>query len=112
MGHPGTPPAPPGPPPLDPHLAMEVGKLGVDILWKNYVLWVDLYRDYLSLVLRANLFFYAITGAITSYYLAHQSVPEARYGLLLPMLMSLGLAGIFFYGAILVRYMRAHMYAI
>jgi len=100
------------PPPIDPNIALEAGKLGVDLLWRKYELWVTLYRDYLALVLRVNLFFYAITGAIVSYYLAHQGQPEARYGLLLPFLMSAAFFAFFVYCAQLVPHMRASVFAI
>jgi hypothetical protein len=68
-------------------------------LWKQYNVHVDLYKFYLDIGLKANAFFYAITGGILSFYLAHSKEPLMKFALILPVAMSLVLAALFFYGA-------------
>jgi len=46
-------------------------------LWKQYEISVDLYKHYLKLAIEINVFYYAITGAIVSYYFAHWSLKSA-----------------------------------
>lgn len=72
-----------------------------ELLWKNYNLQVELYRSYLELALKVNIFYYAITGAILSYYFAHIEEPSVKLALLLPFLMSLALGIFLIYGAII-----------
>ena len=57
-------------------------------LWRHYEVHIELYKHYLKLTLEFNAFFYAITGAIVSYYFAHQDQQAMRYSLLLPVVMS------------------------
>jgi len=70
-----------------------------DILWKQYELQVELYKKYLELVLKFNIFYYAATGALISYYFSKSDVALMKYALLSPVLMSFGFAALFFYGA-------------
>lgn len=72
-----------------------------DERWKEYTLHIDLYKYYLDLGLKANLFFYVITGTILGFYLTHPEVRYKKVSLLLPILLSLALGGIFIHGAIL-----------
>lgn len=53
----------------------------------------------LELVLKFNIFYYAATGALISYYFSKSDIALMKYSLLLPVLMSLGFAALFFYGA-------------
>src|SRR4051794_40109586 len=83
-----------------------------DLLWKQYELHVELYKFYLELVLKANTFFFAITGAILSYYFTHLAFPRIRLALVLPLVMNVALAGIFLYGVVLLRPVRNEMFRI
>lgn len=83
-----------------------------ELLWKQYQLHVDLYRSYLELVLKLNLFYYAITGAILSFYFAHTEEPLVRFSLALPLVMSAAFSGFFIYGAILSRHSREEIFKI
>jgi len=74
--------------------------------WNNYNMGVNLYRSYLDLVIKINLFYYAITGAIVSYYFAHSNNGLVKYSLLLPILMSILFAAFFIYSAVLANNMR------
>lgn len=70
-----------------------------DMLWNQYELHVELYKQYLDLLLKFNAFYYAATGAILSYYFSKPELPWMRYSLLFPVLMSAGFATLFAYGA-------------
>jgi hypothetical protein len=83
-----------------------------DLLWKQYSLHVDLYKFYLDLVLKTNVFFYGITGAILTYYFTHQGEPLVSLALLLPLGMSAALCGTFFYGAYLAGFTRREVFSI
>jgi len=83
-----------------------------DTLWKQYALNVDLYKFYMELTVKLNLFYYGITGAILSFYFSHPASPFVALALGLPLLMSIMLAGIFFYGASLVPVLREDQFAL
>lgn len=69
-------------------------------LMRQYEISVDLYKHYLKLTIELNVFYYAITGAIVSYFLVHRSEPLMKWALALPLLMSLLFAGLFIYGGV------------
>lgn len=75
-----------------------------EILWRQYALHVELFRSYLELLLKFNVFFYGITGAIVSYYLTSPSRPSLRYVLALPFVMSVGFSVLSAYGAWVLRH--------
>jgi hypothetical protein len=81
-----------------------------DLLWKQYELHVGLYKHYLELALKFNVFYYAATGAILSYYFSKTDVPMIKYSLLFPVIMSLGFAILFIYGAIALRITRQDVF--
>ncbi len=83
-----------------------------EALWRQYSMQVDLYKHYLKITIEFNVLYYAITGAILSYYLTHSSVPLIKYSLLLPLAMSVLFAGLFIYGAILMRISRDEVFQI
>jgi len=80
-----------------------------DVLLKQYELHLELYKHYLELVLKFNIFYYAVTGAVLSFYFTNNvDVGVPRYLLLLfPILMSLGFAVFFIWAASLVKWTRA-----
>lgn len=80
-----------------------------EMLWRNYELHVKLYKDYLELVLKFNLFFYAVTGGVVSYCLSKPSLPLMRYGMIFPAVMSALFGAFFFYGARLAEVSRNEM---
>lgn len=83
-----------------------------ELLWKQYQLNVDLYKHYLDLVVKFNLFYYAVTGAILSFYFSKPEIPMLKYSLLFPILLSVGFGGFFFYGARLVGVVRRELFQI
>jgi len=87
-------------------------KTNKEILWRQYSQHTDLYKFYLSLVLKANIFYYAITGAILSYYFTNIEKGPIKYSLLLPIILSISLGMIFLRGALLMKYPRREMFRI
>jgi hypothetical protein len=86
--------------------------IDIDSLWKQYQLHVDLYKHYLDLTLRFNVFYYAVTGAILSFYFSRADVSVIRYSLLFPVLMSIGFGLFAFYAASLIEVTRQEIFAI
>lgn len=85
---------------------------GRELLWRQYSMAIDLFKHYLKLAVEFNVFFYAITGGVVSYYLAHNTASLMHYALLLPFAMSI-LFGLFFiYGAHLMGYLRREVFDI
>lgn len=82
-----------------------------ELLWRQYQLNVELYKGYLDLVVKINVFYYAITGAILSFYFAHQN-DLTKLSLLLPLLMSVTLGAFFMIGAWLARVSREETFRI
>jgi hypothetical protein len=83
-----------------------------DELMRQYEIGIDLYKDYLKLVIELNVFYYAITGAIISYYFAHNTDPMMRWALMLPFVMSILFACFFVYGGIQQMHYRAEVFRI
>lgn len=83
-----------------------------EALWRQYELHVDLYKYYLKLALEFNFLYYAITGAILSYYFAHSDLPLVKYSLVLPVVMSVLFCGFFMYGAYLIEASRTDVFQI
>ncbi len=84
-----------------------------ELLWRQYQQNIDLYKFYMDLTVKFNVFFYAVTGAIVSYALAqHNSNAIIKYALALPFAMSLCFAGFFVYGGILMRVLKRETFAI
>ena len=83
-----------------------------EIYWRQYFQNVDLYKFYLEIILKLNVFYYAVTGAIISFFFSNLSIPNLKYSLCLPLVMSVAFCGVFIYGAILMKYMRYEVFSI
>ena len=84
-----------------------------ETLLKQYQTHVDLYKHYLELSLKVNIFYYAVTGAILSFYFAKAHDNDIiRYSLLLPFLMSVLFAIIFIYSSIILNVTRSEVFQI
>jgi len=81
-------------------------------LWKQYEIQVDLYKHYLKLAVEINVFYYAITGGILSYYLTHKSDGHIRFALVLPILMAFSFTMLFVVGGIPNKASRKEMFDI
>ena len=60
----------------------------------------------MELTVKIQTLFYAITGAIISYYFAHSPVENIKYSLLIPFFMSIGFTLLSAIGSYLIGYMR------
>lgn len=83
-----------------------------ELLWKQYAQNVELYKFYMDLVIKLNTFYYAITGAIFSFYFANTTNPEVKYAVILPLAMSVGFLLFFIYGAVLMLDLRRDTFSI
>lgn len=83
-----------------------------EIYWRQYQLNIDTYRGYLDLVVKMNAFYYAVTGAIVSYYFAHREDELMALSLILPLLMSIALAVFFILGAYAARITRKETFSL
>jgi hypothetical protein len=72
-----------------------------NLLWKQYTVYVDLFKFYVDITWKSTTWFYAITGAILVYYFdnANNNNPFLKYSLLLPIVLSFALCAIYFLGA-------------
>ena len=83
-----------------------------ELLWKQYELHVSLYQFYLELTLKINAAFYAISGAVATYTLTHQSAGATRIALLVPAVLGIGLAFVAAYGAVIQSHTRDELISI
>lgn len=80
-----------------------------DIKWNDFKMNVDLHRSYLDLAIKLNMFYYAITGAILSFYFTNTDIETAKYALYLPVLLSIGLSAFFLWAAKSAWILRLHI---
>jgi hypothetical protein len=71
--------------------------------WQEYKNYLDLYKYYLDLGLKAVVFFYLLTGGTLAFYLPNKDVPYIKFSLLVPIFISVILGLVFIYGAMLWR---------
>jgi hypothetical protein len=77
---------------------------------RQYELCIDLHKHYLKLTIELNIFYYAITGALVSYYLVNSTQPLMRWALILPLLMSGFFAALFIYGGVQQSALRQEVF--
>ena len=63
-----------------------------NLLWRQYVLFVDLYRYYIDLAWKTSIWFYAATGVSLAYFVTHFN--SRNHGYLPLLLLFLGAMGI------------------
>ena len=80
--------------------AKPVSEATREALWKEYDYHIGLYKYYLTTGLNANIFFFAITGAILAFIYKDQQSPRTGFSpaLLLPLLINISLGVVFIYG--------------
>ena len=81
----------------------------IDVKWNDFKQTVELHRAYLELAMKLNMFYYAITGAILSFYFTHTDVPSAKFALGLPIVLSAALAVLFLWSAFMAQRLRMHI---
>jgi hypothetical protein len=64
------------------------------------------------MVIKFNVFYYAVTGAILSFYFSKTEVSLIRYSLLFPILLSVSFGGFFLYGSTLLEVVRQEVFNI
>jgi len=70
--------------------------MDTELLLKEFQLHVDLFKHYLDLVIKFNVFYYAVTGALLSYYFTNfKTETLVRWSLMLPIFMSVLFGGLF-----------------
>jgi hypothetical protein len=75
-----------------------LSKEEADLLLKQLDIVMDQYKFFFDWVLKLDIFYYTITGAITSFYLANPGSGLLRYSLVLPIILSLLLFSLFVSG--------------
>ncbi len=84
-----------------------------ELLWRQYSLQVELYKFYLDLVIKLNIFHYAVTGAVLSFYFSRpQETALLKYSLILPAVMSAAFGAVFVYAAQLLGITREEVFNI
>ncbi len=86
--------------------------MNLDILWKQYAQTVELYKFYMELTVKFNVFYYAVTGGILSFYFANPKVENIQHALILPIIMSFSFAVFFIYGGYLMKPLRKDVFEI
>jgi hypothetical protein len=81
------------------------------VLWKQYMVYVDLFKLYVDSAWRPCVWFYAITGVLLSFYVDHLSSDQSYlpYALLLPVLFSAGFCVVYLRGAKQVEDLRVKL---
>ncbi len=83
-----------------------------ELHWRQYQQNIELFKFYMDLVIKFNVFYYAVTGAIISFFFANSPLPNIKYSLLFPILYSSAFAGFFIYGANLMKILRDETFTI
>lgn len=83
-----------------------------EILWRQYSQTVELYKFYMDLMVKFNVFYYAVTGAILSFFFANPDIDDIEFALGLPLIMSVAFAAFFVYGAIIMKLLRREVFDI
>lgn len=80
-----------------------------DTLMKQYQMMVDIYKFHFEIVLKFIIFYYAVTGAILSFYLSQPNTGFMRFALVLPIFMGFVFCVFAFFGASQVAPIKNHM---
>jgi len=70
-------------------------------LWKQYEQHISTYKFYLEILVKIMTMFFAVSGAMLSFYFTRTDIPTAKYALYLPFFMSVGLFLFFVIGSVL-----------
>ena len=83
-----------------------------EILWRQYQQHIDTYKFYLDIVVKLMTFYFAISGAIFSFYASNSNSENIKLALFLPFIMGIGLLIFFSIGAILSLVTRNDVFEI
>jgi hypothetical protein len=73
---------------------------------------LDLYKHHLKLLLEANIFVYAVTGALLSFVVTHLAVPHIRWVLVFPVVFDSAFAGFFWMAGYGINYNERELHLI
>lgn len=79
-------------------------------LWKQYEQHINTYKFYLEILVKIMTMFFAVTGAMLSFYFTKTDIPTAKLALYLPLIMSAGLFIFFSLGAYLSTITRTDVF--
>ena len=54
---------------------------GKEILWSQYALHVDLYKHYIDVIIKVNVYHFTATGVMLSFYLLNKAIPLIEWSL-------------------------------
>ncbi len=83
-----------------------------EILWRQYQQHIDTYKFYLDIVVKIMGFYFAISGAIISFYASNTTLENIKLALYLPFITGIGLFTIFCIGAVLSLVTRKDVFEI
>ncbi len=83
-----------------------------ELLWKQYEQHISTNKFYLDMLIKLMTMFFAVSGAMLSFYFTQTEVEEAKLALYLPLLMSAGLCIFFSLGAYLSTITREDVFKI
>lgn len=79
-------------------------------LWKQYEQHISTYKFYLEILVKLMTMFFAVSGAMLSFYFTKTDIPTAKLALYLPFIMSIGLFVFFSIGAYLSTITRKDVF--
>ena len=79
-------------------------------LWKQYEQHINTYKFYLEMLIKLMTMFFAVSGAMISFYFTKTEISTAKLALYLPWLMSLGLFIFFAIGTYLSTITRKDVF--
>jgi hypothetical protein len=74
-----------------------------EVQWRQYALYTDLYKTYITAVIQLSAFVFAVSGGMVSYYLANSKVAPLHWSLLLPGLFNAGVTVLYVRGFPLLK---------
>lgn len=72
-----------------------------EIYWRQYQQHIDTYKFYLEIVVKLVGLYFAVSGAMLSFYFTNTASEYAKLALYLPWLVGIGLAAFFVIGAMM-----------
>jgi hypothetical protein len=69
-----------------------------ELFWRQYSLYTDLYKLYITSVIQGSTFVCAITGGMISYSFVHANINVLRWALVLPTAINLGVTFLYLGG--------------
>lgn len=79
-------------------------------LWKQYEQHIATYKFYLEVVIKLMTMFFAVSGAMLSFYFTKTEIPSSKLALYLPLIMSVGLLIFFSLGTYLSTITRKDVF--